>query len=112
VTKDPKIFLGHILESIDRIREYTEGLDEDSFAEDDKVQDAVLRRIQIIGEAVKKLPEELRAAHPQVPWRRIAGTRDKVVHDYFGIDIELVWIVAESQLPELAVEIRSILGSL
>lgn len=112
MTKDPKIFLGHILESIDRIREYTEGLDEDSFAEDDKVQDAVLRRIQIIGEAVKKLPEELRAAHPQVPWRRITGTRDKVVHDYFGIDIELVWMVAESQLPNLAVEIRSILGSL
>jgi len=112
VTRDPKIFLGHILESIDRILEYTKNLDEDSFADDDKVQDAVLRRIQIIGEAVKNLPEDLRAAHPQVPWRRIAGTRDKVVHDYFGIDIELVWIVVESQLPGLAVDIRSILDSL
>lgn len=112
MTRDPKIFLGHILESIDRILEYTKNLDEDSFADDDKVQDAVLRRIQIIGEAVKNLPEDLRAAHPQVPWRRIAGTRDKVVHDYFGIDIELVWIVVESQLPGLAVDIRSILDSL
>lgn len=112
MTKDPKIFLGHILESIDRILEYTSNLDEDSFADDDQVQDAVLRRIQIIGEAVKNLPEELRAAHPHVPWRRIAGTRDKVVHDYFGIDLELVWTVVESQLPGLAVEIRAILASL
>ncbi len=64
MTKDPKIFLGHIPESIDRILECTSNLDEDSFADDDKVKDAVLRRIQIIGEAVKKFPDELRAAHP------------------------------------------------
>jgi len=86
-----------------------EGVDFREFSESQKLQDAVIRRIEIIGEAVKNLPAEVRDAAPNVPWRRIAGMRDKVVHDYMGVDIELVWTVVQRDLPELAQEVRNLL---
>lgn len=73
------------------------------------MQDAVIRRNEIIGEAVKNLPTEMRDAAPGVPWRRIAGMRDKVVHDYMGVDIEMVWTVVDRDLPELAREVHGLL---
>lgn len=79
------------------------------FSENQQLQDAVIRRIETIGEAVKNLPAEMRDAAPGVPWRRIAGMRDKVVHDYMGVDIEMVWTVAHRDLPERALEVRGLL---
>lgn len=106
---NPQLYLSHILESADLILSYVEGLDLVTFARDQEKQDAVVRRIEIMGEAVKNLPAELRAAHPDVPWARIAGMRDKVIHDYMGVDYELVWSVATQLLEPLRVQIRAML---
>ena len=109
---DPRLYLTHILESIQLIESYVRGIDLPAFAQDQEKQDAVVRRIDIMGEAVKNLPAGLRRANPQVPWTRIAGMRDKVIHDYMGVDAELVWTVATSLLAELKNDVQAIRDSL
>jgi uncharacterized protein with HEPN domain len=101
MTKDPRIYLVHIVECIDAIAGYIAGLDKDSFLNEELIQDAVQRRLSIIGEAVKNLPPDLRSQYADIPWRRIAGMRDKLIHDYFGVDVDLVWEVSTSLLPAL-----------
>lgn len=110
--KDPTIYLSHILESISLIETYTAEIDLVRFLERQQTQDAVLRRIEIIGEAVKNLPEDLRRENPHVPWKQIAGTRDKVIHDYLGVDAELIWNISQTLLPKLRVQVEAILSSL
>ena len=106
--KDDRLYLVHIAERIERIRHYTkEG--KDAFFADTKTQDAVIRNIEIIGEAVKNLSDALRSAHPNIPWKQIAGMRDKVIHDYFGVDLEIVWAAVEKDLPPLARAIHDLL---
>ena len=87
MTKDDSVYLDHILESITRIDHYTKGLEEDQFDSDELVQDGVIRQLQIIGEAAKRLSDETRTKYPGVEWKDIAGMRDKLVHDYFGVDL-------------------------
>jgi uncharacterized protein with HEPN domain len=112
LSKDPAVYLSHILGCIDLVETYISGLELADFEEQQQIQDAVLRRIEIIGEAVKNLPEDLREANPTVPWKRIAGTRDKVIHDYLGVDVELIWNVAKDLLPELRDQVQTILASI
>ena len=98
--KDTQIYLTHIRESILAIRDYTvDG--REAFHGDRKTQDAVIRNLEIIGEATKQLPAELIGRHPQIPWKQITGMRDRLIHHYFGVDLKLVWFVVENRLDEL-----------
>ena len=99
--KDPGVFIGHILESIEIIEGYSEGMTEVDLMGSIDLQDKIIRRIEIIGEAVKNLPDDLKKAHSEIPWRDIAGMRDIVVHQYFGVDLEFVWQVVTKDIPEL-----------
>ena len=110
--KDPEVFIGHILESIHLIEKYTDQVTKKDFLESNNIQDAVIRRLEIIGEAVKNLPPEFRAEYPDVQWRQIAGMRDVLIHGYFGVDLDLTWNVVKSDLPELERKVARILKKL
>ncbi len=94
-------FLSDIAESISRILEYTASLDWDEFLRDHKTQDAVVRNLEVIGEAAKNISDDFRERYPEIPWRSMAGTRDRLTHHYFGINQEIVWQIVQQDLPGL-----------
>jgi len=107
--KDDLIFLQHIFDAIKDIENYTGG-GEEVFYSTKMIQDAVIRNLEIIGEAVKNISLAIRIEHPDVPWKQIAGLRDILIHQYFGVDLETVWLVVEKRLPTLAERIEFILS--
>lgn len=101
MSRDVRLYVADILESIGKIEQYTNGISRDDFMANSQVQDAVLRRLEIIGEGVKGIGEEVRSKYPAIPWKEIAGLRDVLIHGYFGVKLERVWKVIEEDLPEL-----------
>ncbi len=100
--------LKDIIESIERIISYSCDMEYSSFKTDNKTQDAVIRNIEVMGEATKLLSNELKAKYADVPWKSIAGTRDKLIHDYFGVNIDIVWNIATEEIPLLLGRISQI----
>lgn len=103
-------FLSDIQEAIRRVGEYTAGMTYQAFLKDTKTQDAVIRNLEIIGEATKNLSKDLRERHPHIPWKGMAGVRDRLIHHYFGVNLDIVWQIVTDELPEVASELKSILG--
>ena len=104
-----QLFLKDILEAVHRIQSYMDGVDYDQFQKDTKTQDAVLRNVEIIGEAAKQLSETVRQQAPQIPWRNIARMRDKLIHHYFGVNLDVVWHVTQNDLPALMTAVEAML---
>lgn len=101
-------YLDDIQKSAEKIRDFTQNIDFDRFAEDEKTSDAVIRNFEIIGEASKKIPEEIQDKNPELPWSQMAGMRDKLIHGYTDVDLEIVWKTAKDEIPELLKELRKL----
>ena len=106
--KDPKIFLQHILESIEQVEKYTKALTKEEFFNSIEKQDSVVRRLEIIGEATKNLPGDYKETHQDVSWHKAMAMRNILIHEYFGIDLNIVWDTATRILPEFKEQIRSL----
>lgn len=102
-------YLNDVLESIRKIEKYTKNMTYGDFREDELRQDAVARNLEIIGEAVKKIPDEIKNRKTEIEWKKIAGLRDILAHEYFGINLEIVWDVMENKLPDLKKNTQAIL---
>lgn len=107
--KEDRVYLAHIRDAIERIDAFTSG-GRDRFLADAMVQDAVIRNLEVIGEAVKGLSEDLRLSNPGVPWKQIAGMRDVLIHHYFGVKLETVWQVVVQHLPQLSERVQQLLN--
>ena len=102
-------YLNDVLDAVIKIQDFTKGMTFNTFKADDKTVFAVIRAMEIIGEAVKHIPNDVRLSNPSIPWKSMAGMRDVLIHDYFGIDLETIWITAKDKIPPLEPILRQIL---
>lgn len=110
--RDYKLFIKDILDCIDKIEEFAGNMKLEDFVKDDKTSSAVVRKLEIIGEAAKNLPKSLRQKYKELPWTEMAKMRDKIIHFYFGVDYEIVWKVIRERLPQIKSELTEILEEL
>jgi uncharacterized protein with HEPN domain len=101
MTRDYSDYINDIANSIDEIEEFIEDIDFDTFSNDKKTINAVIRSLEVMGEAATKIPSDIRDKYPDIPWRRMAGMRNKLIHEYFGVDLEIVWTVCTEEIPPL-----------
>ena len=109
MARDELVYLRHILDAINTVEEYLQGVDEVKFKATRLLQDGAIRQIEIIGEAVRHISKDIRKTYPEIPWQDVAGMRDKLIHGYFGVDIEKVWDTAQDDLPVLKQQVIGIL---
>ena len=109
MNKDPLIFIRHMVESMTFIESFSKGLTKEHLAQDELKQSAIIRKIEIVGEAAKNLPKEYISKHPSIPWKDIIGMRDKIIHHYFDIDLDIVWQVITVDLPDVKKKLNQIL---
>ncbi len=107
-----EIYLKHILDECCFLMKHSKGLSLDKFMDDEVLKKAFVRSLEVIGEAVKKLPLDFKVSHPQIPWKLISGMRDKLIHEYFGVDYKIVWRTVKEEIPSLKNEISKILEGL
>ena len=110
--RDYRLYLDDILDAIDRIREYVEGMDNDAFISDRKTQDAVIRNLEVIGEASRNLSDELKAQSNEIEWTKIIGFRNILAHEYFGVSIPIVWDIVQNKLGPLREACTKLLNQL
>jgi uncharacterized protein with HEPN domain len=109
MTRDDTVYLQHVRDAISKVKTYLTGIDEPTFRRQSLIQDGIIRQLEIIGEAVKRLSPTTRGLAAQIPWSAIAGMRDKLIHDYFGVNLDEVWLTATADLPILEVAVTNIL---
>lgn len=110
--RDDAVYLRHCVDAASAIGQYLDGVTDAQFFAEPMRQDAVIRQLEIIGEAVKHLSTNVRTHHPHIPWRVIAAMRDRLIHQYFGVDLDQVWLTATTEVPDLKVEMQQILDML
>jgi uncharacterized protein with HEPN domain len=110
--KDHKVYLIHILEAVNAIENFVAGKGLEDFESDDLLQSAVIRKFEIIGEATKRIPENIKSMKPSIPWRSLAGMRDVMIHDYFFLETNEIWNTVHKDLPILKAQIKDLISSL
>lgn len=110
--RSPRLYVVDMLRAIDKMGRFTEGLDLASFSDSEMVVDAVLRNLEVMGEAARNVPDEVRNAHPEIPWKRIVGLRNIVAHAYFGVDLENVWKIVGENVPGVRPSVEALLAEL
>ncbi|MCL4390177.1 MAG: DUF86 domain-containing protein [Patescibacteria group bacterium] len=108
--RDPKLYLQDISDAISKIEAFTSGVSYDNFVRDEEKMDAIIRNLEVIGEAAKNVPPEIREKYPEIPWEKMTSTRNKVLHEYFGIDMEILWETIQEDIPSLKVKLDNIPG--
>jgi len=110
MNRDYRLFIKDVISAMESIERFVEGMSLEKLMQDDKTSSAVIRKFEIIGEATKRLPDELKEGYPDIPWKRMAGMRDRLIHAYFGIDYELVWDAIKADIPNMKPKLQRILA--
>lgn len=110
MSREYRFYLEDMRTSCEKVTQYTRPLTQAQFLSDQKTYDAVMRNFEIIGGAAKHIPNEVRSQHPEIDWRRVAAFRDVAIHEYFGIDVDVVWDIIQNKIPALDPQIRRLLS--